>query len=160
MRGRGARTRPALGDPRLVHLCIVWGFVALAVATALDFAFKYGLGMTSFLPARVIGTAGGLAMLAGVSVAIVKRARRREKGSSTTRFADGWLLFYLLVLAVTGFWLELVVTLGIQGPVHDGVLLVHAVLAMELVLFVGMTKLAHAAYRPLRSRPPRAAGEP
>lgn len=136
-------------DPRIVHLFIMWGFIALAVATALDFLFVYGLGMTVFLPARVLGPIGGLAMLAGVGVAAAKRTTRREKAASHTRFADAWLLFYLFVLAVTGFWLEVVVTLGVRDKLHDVVLLVHAVMAMELVLFVGMTKLAHAVYRPL-----------
>jgi ferredoxin len=143
------RRLPAWLDPRVVHLFIMWGFIALAVATALDFLFVYGLGMTQFLLARVLGTIGGLAMLAGVGVATAKRATRREKAASHTRFADGWLLLYLFVLAVTGFWLEVVVTLGVRAPLHDWVMLIHAVMAMELVLFVGMTKLAHAVYRPL-----------
>ncbi|MCK9460233.1 MAG: 4Fe-4S dicluster domain-containing protein [Proteobacteria bacterium] len=148
-RTESAPRPPFLLEPRVVHLFIMWGFLALALATALDFLFVYGLGMEMFLPARIVGTIGGIAMLAGVALAVAKRASGREKASRHTRFADGWLLFYLLVLAVTGFWLEIVVTLGVRGEIHDAVLLVHAVMAMELVLFVGVTKLAHAVYRPL-----------
>jgi ferredoxin len=144
-----AERRPRLLDPRVVHLLVMWGFLALALATVLDFIFVYGVGMPMFLPARIIGTIGGVVMLAGVGLAVAKRARGRERASRHTRFADGWLLFYLLVLAVTGFWLEIVVTVGARGAIHDAVLLLHAAMAMELVLFVGVTKLAHAVYRPL-----------
>ena len=55
----------------------------------------------------------------------------------------------MLVLAITGFWLETAVLFGWAGPVNDTVLLIHTTMAMELVLLVMVTKLAHAIYRPL-----------
>jgi hypothetical protein len=59
------------------------------------------------------------------------------------------LLVLLLVLAVTGFWIEIAVTFALHAPVNDWILLVHSVMAMELVLLMGATKLFHALGRPL-----------
>jgi ferredoxin len=150
------RKRPWHLDPRFVHLGIMWGFLMLAGATGLDFLVIYllpklfpALGpITLFLPARILGTIGGVVMLWGVSTAIYKRLSRSERASSQTKFADVWLLGYLWILAVTGFWLEIAVTLRTEHLVNDWVLVVHAAMAMQLVLFVGMTKLGHAFYRP------------
>jgi len=88
-------------------------------------------------------------MLAGVVLAMARRVRRDGPSATTTRVADAWLLILLLLLAVTGFWIEVAVTLSIRGPVNDWILLVHSVMAMELVLLMGATKLFHAVGRPL-----------
>jgi len=134
---------PMHKDPRLVHMAIMWGFIGLAVATTLDFLFIYFLGFTVVWPARVIGT-----ILVGVSAAIMRRVTDPSAGTRHTRFSDAWVLAFLWVLAVTGFWLEIVVTLRIRDIIHDWVLILHAVMAMELVLLFGMTKMAHVMYRP------------
>ncbi|MBN8216356.1 MAG: 4Fe-4S dicluster domain-containing protein [Spirochaetes bacterium] len=139
---------PRRKNPRVVHWAIMWGFIALGVATALDFLFIYFMGWTIVWPARVLGTVGGLVMLLGVSGAILRRLTDPKAGTRRTRFADAWVLFFLWVLAVTGFWLEIVVTLRTSGLVHDWVLVIHAAMAMELVLLFGMTKMAHVLYRP------------
>ena len=78
-----------------------------------------------------------------------RRLRRDGPSAATTRAADGWLLILLLLLALTGFWIEIVVTFAVRGPINDWMLLAHSVMAMELVLLMGATKLAHALYRPL-----------
>jgi len=143
-------------DHRYIHLAIMWGFLMLLAATTLNFFVIFlapqmfpGFGqLTVFYPARVIGTIGGLVMLWGVSAAIWKRFTASERGSAITQFSDAWLLGYLWVLALTGFWLEVVVTVRTPSSGNNWVLLVHAAMAMQLVLFVGMTKLGHAVYRP------------
>jgi ferredoxin len=157
MRRHRSELRPVgvgwLRDPWLIHWLIVGGFMGLLLATALDFVVLYMLKnqfhLSVFWPARLIGTVAGVALLVGVTLAIVRRVRRDGPSATTTQAADAWLLFFLVVLAVTGFWIEVAVTFALRSPVNDWVLLVHSVMAMELVLLVGATKLAHAVYRPL-----------
>jgi hypothetical protein len=157
MRRHRSESRPQgvgwLRDPWFIHILMVGGFMGLLVATILDFVVLYMLEsvfhLSMFWPARVLGTVAGFAMLTGVLLAMARRVRRDGPSATTTRAADTWLLILLLLLAVTGFWIEVAVTLSIRGPVNDWILLVHSVMAMELVLLVGATKLAHALYRPL-----------
>lgn len=157
MKRHRSETRPVglawVRDPWLIHLLIVGGFMGLLVATGLDFVFLYllkeQLRLSVFWPARLIGTVAGLVMLAGVAFAIIRRIRRDGPSAATTRAADAWLLVFLLALALTGFWIEAAVTWGSPSSLNDWVLLVHSVMAMELVLLLGATKLAHAFYRPL-----------
>jgi len=157
MRRHRSESRPKglgwLRDPWFIHILILGGFSGLLVATILDFVILYLLEsifhLSMFWPARVLGTAAGFALLVGVLLAIVRRVRHDGPSAATTRAADAWLLILLLLLALTGFWIEVAVTFAIRGPVHDWVLLIHSVMAMELVLLMGATKLAHALYRPL-----------
>ncbi len=141
--------RPWYLAPRWVHASIMWGFLGLFGATLLDFLFIYFLSWTAFPPARVLGTVSGLVMLYGVSVSLYQRGQGKANHLKQSVLADWWLLGFLFVLADTGFWLELAVTFRWQGTVNDAVLLIHTVMAMELVLLVTLTKLAHALYRPL-----------
>jgi nitrate reductase gamma subunit len=157
MRRHRSETRPTglgwLRDPWFIHILILGGFTGLLVATILDFVvlymFESVFHLSLFWPARVLGTAAGSALLVGVLLAIARRVRRDGPSAATTRAADTWLLVLLLLLALTGFWIEIAVTFAIRGPINDWMLLVHSVLAMELVLLMGATKLAHALYRPL-----------
>ena len=140
--------------PRVVHISIMAGFAGLLLATLFDFVFVYLLGWTAFpncscCAARLVGTLSGLVMLYGVSVTIYQRAQGRANPLKHSVLADWWLLAFLLVLAITGFWLEIAVLLRWGGPLQDAVVLVHTVMAMELVLLAMLTKLSHAVYRPL-----------
>lgn len=147
--GQETEKQPWHLSPRWVHACIMMGFLGLFAATLLDFLFIYFLGWTVFPPARVLGTVAGIVMLYGVSVALWQRGSGRAGHLKHSVLADWWLTGFLFVLAVTGFWLELAVTFHWRGPAHEVALLVHTIMALELVLLVTMTKLAHAIYRPL-----------
>ena len=142
-----------LRNPWFIHLLILGGFAGLLLATTLDLVVLYmlkdTLHLSVFWPARVLGTGAGFSLLAGVLLAIVRRFRRDGASAATTRAADAWLLVLLLVLAVTGFWIEIAVTFALHTPMNDWILLVHSVMAMELVLLMGATKLFHAVGRPL-----------
>lgn len=140
--------------PRIVHIAIVAGFLGLLLATLLDFVFVYLLGWTAFpncacCAARLVGTISGLVMLYGVSVSIYQRIQGRANHLKHSVLADWWLLVFLFVLAVTGFWLEIAVLFRWQGRVQDAVLLLHTIMAMELILLTMLTKLSHAIFRPL-----------
>jgi len=135
----------------MVHLAVFYGFLGLLLATTLDFVFitLLPLGITTFWPARIIGTVSGVVMMAGVTAAILRRLQKAEKSVSRSDPMDWWLLWVLWVLGATGFWLEIAVMFGKANLLHELVLLVHAALAMELILFTTFTKFAHVIYRPL-----------
>ncbi len=135
--------------PRAIHYSVMAGFLGLFTASGLNFLFVYFLGWGWFPPARVLGTISGLLMLYGVSVSLYQRYRGKATCVTSSALSDWWLLAFLLVLAVTGFWIETAVSFGWAGPVNDTVLLIHTTMAMELVLLLMVTKLAHAVYRPL-----------
>lgn len=134
-----------------IHMGIMYGFFGLIVATSLDFIFLVllPLHLTVFWPSRIIGTVAGLAMLWGVSAAIWRRMNKTEKNVEHSRLPDWWVLIFLFVLGVTGFWLELAVTFRAAGAINDAVMLIHAAMAMELVLLMAFTKMAHVIYRPI-----------
>ena len=142
-------TTPWYLTPRAIHYSVMAGFLGLFSATGLDFIFIYFLGWGWFPPARVLGTISGLLMLYGVSVSVYQRYRGKAPYLTSSTLSDWWLLAFLLVLAVTGFWLETAVLFGSAGGLNDTVLLIHTTMAMELVLLVMVTKLAHMFYRPL-----------
>ena len=134
-----------------IHMGIMYGFFGLLIATAMDFLFLVllPLHLSVFWPSRILGTVAGLVMLWGVSSAIIRRITKIEKDVEHSRLPDWWVLIFLFVLGVTGFWLELAVTIKASGAVSDTVMLIHAAMAMELVLLMAFTKMAHVIYRPI-----------
>jgi len=134
---------------RFAHGTILAGFVLLLVATTLDFLFVFALKLQFYGIARTVGIVGGLVMLYGLLVYSWKRMRHATPNTKTTTMADTWLLVFLIGLDLTGFALLVITTAGWKGMVSDVILLVHSVMAMELVLLFTLTKVAHALYRPM-----------
>ncbi len=140
-----------------VHLCIMGGFLGLALATSLDFAFKDPeQHVAIWSPIRMLGIVSGLLCTYGTSVAIVKRLAAR--GRTGLRSADvhywadttrsDWLFLLLLwLVSVTGFVLTAAIYLPTNASWLYIVFLVHVVLAMELLILLPFTKFAHAIYR-------------
>ncbi len=127
---------PWYRTPRAIHYSVMAGFLGLFTASGLDFIFIFFLGWGWFPPSRVLGTISGLLMLYGVSSSLYQRYRGKATYLTSSTLSDWWLLAFLLVLALTGFWLETAVSFGWAGPVNDTVLLIHTTMAMELVLLV------------------------
>jgi hypothetical protein len=88
-------------------------------------------------------------MLYGLVVFTMKRLNKATPSTEKSTFADWWLLFFLVVLDITGFILLAIVTFGIDGAFSEATILLHSVMAMELVLLFGMTKIGHAVFRPM-----------
>jgi hypothetical protein len=140
-----------------VHLCIMGGFLGLAAATCLDFAFKDpDQHVVIWSPIRMLGIVAGLMCTYGTSVAIVRRlaARGRDgvRPAVSHYYADtarsDWLLLVLLwLVSVTGFVLTAAIYLPTSATWLYIVFLVHVVLAMELLVLLPFTKFAHAIYR-------------
>ncbi len=139
----------------LVHAMVVWGFVGLLAATALD----YGLALISvkatgapvpiWYPIRLLGTVAGASLVYGATVLVIDRYRKANRSVTGSTTADWLLLALLWVTAVTGFTIELALYLP-GAPVWGyWLFLIHVSVAMELVLLAPFMKLAHAVYRPV-----------
>ncbi len=58
----------------VVHGTILYGFLGLLLATALDFLFKpVGSIVPLYYPMRLLGTSAGLLLMYGTSVALIRR---------------------------------------------------------------------------------------
>jgi heterodisulfide reductase subunit C len=136
-----------------LHATMMWGFLGLLAATILDYLLDVlgikptGTPVPLWYPIRMLGSISGLLLTYGVSVIMVRRARKADESTKNSNFTDWSFLAFMWVSAVTGFLLE--VSLYLPNPPAWGywMLLVHVVLAMELVLLAPFTKFAHVFYR-------------
>jgi hypothetical protein len=145
----GGAPEPWFLTARVAHLAIMWGVFMLLAATTLDFLFIYFLNIFPYVVARPLGVIGGIVMLYGLIVFTWKRSTAATPSTKKTTFADSWLLFFLIVLDITGFILLAIVAFKIEGPFSEGLILLHSVMAMEMVLLFTLTKLGHALFRPM-----------
>lgn len=135
----------------VLHLTTMWGFVGLLIATTLDIPW---LGLkdpnsSSFLPSRIIGIASGLLLMYGATFILWFRIAKTDKNTEHSRFSDWFFVIALWMLGFTGFWLTGSVYFFAPSPLHEAVLLIHTVMAMELLLLFAFSKFTHVIYRPL-----------
>jgi ferredoxin/nitrate reductase gamma subunit len=137
--------------PWFVHWAIMWGFIGLALATLLDIPM---LGLkdpnaATWLPSRILGIAAGLVLMYGATMAFIRRLTRSVPNAEHSRFSDWLFIVFLWGLGFTGFWLTASVYFLSDNLISQIVLLVHTVMAMELLLLFAFSKFAHVLYRPL-----------
>jgi hypothetical protein len=66
----------------LIHALVLWGFLGLLLATALDYGLEVvgikatGTPVPIWYPVRLLGTVAGAALVYGSTVMIVDRLRR------------------------------------------------------------------------------------
>jgi len=133
-----------------VHYAIMMGMIGLALATVLDYLFKTpGSYVPIWCPARLLGTIAGVALVYGTSVAVVQRLRKPDKYYARTMLSDWLLLGFLWAIGLTGFVLEIADYIPLGSLWVAAVFIGHIALAMEFILLLPFTKLAHVVYRPV-----------
>jgi quinone-modifying oxidoreductase, subunit QmoC len=133
-----------------VHYSIMGGMVGLGLATVLDYLIKDpDAHVPVYYPIRLLGIIAGLFLIWGTSVAIVQRLRKKTKYYSHTTLSDWTFLGFLWLIGVTGFVLTFGEYVTFRGVWIDVVFLLHVGLAMELIILLPFTKLAHVFYRPI-----------
>ncbi len=153
--GEAQVTEPLYRRRWLLHALTLWGFLGLFLATILDYGLSLagvkaiGAPVPVWYPTRLLGTVAGAAMVYGTTLLIWNRLRRANRTASESTFSDVLLLALLWVTGVTGFSIELALYLPHAPTWGYWVFLVHVAVAMELVLLLPFTKLAHAIYRPV-----------
>ncbi|MGB8478726.1 MAG: 4Fe-4S dicluster domain-containing protein [Acidobacteriaceae bacterium] len=136
--------------PWLVHGAIMWGFLAMLVATALDYLIKpIGSSVPPWYPMRILGTLGGLVCLYGLSVAITHRISAKETPYDKSSFSDWFFLLLLAATVLTGLLTGIIVYMPHPTVFGYMIFLSHIVLAMDLLIMMPLTKFAHVVYRTL-----------
>ncbi len=165
-----------------MHLLIFWGFAALLIATTLV-GIQHHTGVefltgTTYLLFSLGADLGGLALIIGVVMALLRRSKMSRLLPSRSATLLLWLL---LVLSVSGFLVEgtriardmpaferwspvgyafswIFVALDIDGqlvlPMHLGLWICHGILAIVFFVIVPVTLLRHiilAAWNVARS---------
>ncbi len=136
-----------------IHASMLWGFLGLFAATALDYSLDLagvkptGTWVPIWYPTRLVGTLAGALLIYGVTLAIVKRLRKQDEASLHSTSSDWSFLVLLWLAGMTGFALEVAVYLPQPYAWSYWMLLVHLVVVIELLLLIPFTKFAHAVYR-------------
>ncbi|HEX2988213.1 MAG TPA: 4Fe-4S dicluster domain-containing protein [Chloroflexota bacterium] len=142
--------KPFYLRPWFVHYTIMWGFIGLGVATAIDLLFKTpGDVVPLWYPARLLGTVAGLALMYGAALTIARKLRPLDRTQPRMGPSDWLFLGLLFLVGLTGFGLEAMVYVPRGSALGYGIFLTHVVLAMELLVLFPFSKFAHALYRPL-----------
>ncbi len=131
-----------------VHAAILYGFLGLLGATALDFLFKpVGSSVPLTYFPRLLGTTAGLLLMYGTTVVSIKRLQKRDKATLHSHASDWTFLVLLWLIGLTGFVLEMSVY-ALFTPMWGYVLLIaHVSLAMTLLALLPVSKFAHVVYR-------------
>ena len=136
-----------------LHAAMLWGFIGLFVATALDYLLELlgvkptGTWMPLWNPIRLLGTVAGLFLLYGVTMIIVNRLKKADESYQRSTPSDWSFLILMWLAGVTGFVLEVAVYLPQPHAWSYWALLVHLVVVGELLLLAPFSKFAHAVYR-------------
>lgn len=142
--------QPWYQRPWLVHASVMGGFLAMLLATTLDFLFKpIGSAAPPWYPMRILGTVGGLVCLYGLSFVLLRRAQGKEHPYKKSSFADWFFPILLTMTVLTGLFCEVVVYLPSPTTVGHVIFFAHVVLAMDIVALLPLTKFAHVLYRTL-----------
>ena len=136
-----------------VHAAVMWGFMGLLLATALDYLLDVvgvkaaGTFVPLWYPVRLIGTLSGLLFMYGVSVLLYWRWRAGDKAHSLSLPSDWIFLVLLWVSGMTGFIIE--IALYLPGAPRWGywMFILHVAVSMTLLLLLPLSKFAHAPYR-------------
>ena len=131
-----------------MHATLMYGFLGLFAATALDFLFKpVGSSVPLYYPMRLLGTLAGLSLMYGASLAALKRLRAADRSVQHSQASDWTFLALLWLVGLTGFLLESADYIQPTAMWGYAVLIVHVSLAMDLLVLLPFTKFAHVFYR-------------
>ena len=132
----------------VVHFTILYGFLGLLLATALDFIFKpVGSVVPLYYPMRLLGTIAGLLLMYGTSLALIRRLKKHDESTTHSHHSDWTFLILMWLVGFTGFVLEVAVYVALPVALGYLTLIVHIALAMDVLILLPFSKFAHAYYR-------------
>ncbi|MCS7118169.1 MAG: respiratory nitrate reductase subunit gamma [Thaumarchaeota archaeon] len=131
----------------LGHFLTMWGFIGLFITTSLDAIVNPGAHPLPLLhPVRVLGNVSGTIFMAGLTIAIARRALRTEVRHVTTR-SDILFLMVMYGTGLSGFLVQWYADHGdAQGTAFT--YLMHLFFVALLIPTAPWTKFIHALWRP------------
>lgn len=129
------------------HMLLLYSFIALAVTTGFAAAREYihPLEGPLYVPMKIIGNAGAIALVLGIAIVIINRfAKAAQLGLGS--YYDWLLILVIAVVAGTGVLAELL-RLGNMAPVAYWVYFIHLVAVFFLFAYAPYSKMAHMVYR-------------
>ncbi len=129
------------------HLLIMWGFLGLFATTSLDALVNRAADPLPLLhPVRLLGNVTGIMFMAGLTLAMARRALLDRVRVRSTR-ADWMFLVVLWGTGATGFLVQWFADLG-DLALTRWTYIPHLALVALLLLTAPWTKFIHAAWRP------------
>jgi quinone-modifying oxidoreductase subunit QmoC len=136
---------------KTAHMLLLYSFIALFITTNIGFVREWGhligLGAAEhalYVPMKIIGNAGAIALLLGVAIVILNRFAKAAKLGLGSYF--DWLLIVVIAsIAVTGTLAQLLRMGGAQ--VAYWVYFIHLVAVFFLFAYAPYSKMAHMVYR-------------
>ncbi len=129
------------------HLLTMWGFIGLFATTSLDALVNRSADPLSLLhPVRLLGNATGLMFMAGLTLALARRALLQPVRAAS-RAGDFVFLVSLWGTGATGFVVQWYADHGALGGTTWSYVL-HLVFIGAILAFAPWTKFIHAVWRP------------
>lgn len=140
---------------RVGHLVVFYGFMFLLFTTSIATVLTvlehlpshpdlYPLGWLH--PVKMMGNAGGIALIAGCAYVIWYRLTRPEDTGKST-YTDWFFLSVLLAVGLSGFGTELIRLTPLPPVLGTPLYLLHLITVFWLLIFFPYSKFAHALYR-------------
>ena len=135
-------------DRYLAHMAVLYGFIALLIATAwavvaIILHFDYPLSLLN--PFKILGNIGAALLLFGTGLMIYNRVAKVEE-TGESNYYDIVFLGVLFTVAVTGVLTE-IARLGDWGGLAYFIYFVHLVFIFFLLVYLPYSKFAHLIYR-------------
>jgi len=137
------------------HLPLLLAFIGLFVVTGYSMVRKDVVGMfveglhgplAMTDPFKILANVAAIAMIVGIGILWVNRARMEEENATTPTFYDWFLIVQIMTVGVTGLAAEMSRLVGI--PVLAYLFYyVHLVSVFMLFLYMPYCKFAHMVYR-------------
>ncbi len=142
-------------DRKVGHLGVFYGFVFLAIVTAIVAAGHWGgkvfpaialhTPMPLLFPVKILANIGAVLLLGGLALLTIRR-RSLDPKKSSSNYYDWYLLGVIWAVAVTGVLSQLFRLAGI-APVAYFVYYLHLVVVWMLFAYLPWSKLGHLVYR-------------
>lgn len=133
----------------IAHMGVLYGFIGLAITTALAVFYLYIMGKHSpyalTSPLKIIGNISAIALLVGITLVVVNRLSVKAQTSIGSYF-DWLFIGVIYVVVLSGILAEITRLMGMATIAYP-IYFIHLVSVFFLFFYAPYSKLAHMVYR-------------